>query len=266
MINFKKYAEKRILEESKTDIFGFSKERTQEPEIKSDGLPINSFNIEELLIILSKIKLGIKNSKLDFVNQIVWGNNPGAIRLKISPNLHCKLQKKGLDLEGNQVWCDKKYMIINRTGFGGHEEEVASHLINLLQEIDLSEIDSTNRNYSGLESLTIKMASKIRQTARDAFVFEKTKKVSDYNYVIQMSLRGGGTGMVHSSQSKIIENQTNISYDKYTGIIRVFNNNIGNGPEGKSWTQMETDLDCNFFPSQPEEEIISVASTFLKYY
>ncbi len=250
------------------DIYGMDRDRDKtKPEAQNDGLPINTFNLEEFVNILSENKLGVKEPSINFVNQITWGgNHTGSVRLKVSPNLQCRLQKQGIDLEGTQVWYDKKYVAINRTGYGGHEQDVAGRVANLLEEIDKEGVDSPNREYAGLESLAVKMASKIRQTASEVFMFNKTKKLNDNNYVIQMSVQGSGTGGLQNSQYKIAENQTNISYDKRTGMIRVFNNNLESGPKGRSWIPAESGFDCSFFPSQPEEEIISVVATFLKYY
>jgi hypothetical protein len=73
-INFRRWFEA-------TDIFGFDKDDEKEENPNKDNEIFSMFNTETMIEYLSKRKLGINPATVNFMNEIQWGNQVGAIKL-----------------------------------------------------------------------------------------------------------------------------------------------------------------------------------------
>ena len=259
-LNFKLW-----LETDLNDLFGF--ERDKEPAPKNrveEEKPIHNFDIDELTGLLKDRHLPGKKAKIKYVNEIHWGDRPGAIKLEISPTLALEVAKMGVDLQGNKVWLTKKYYQINRDGYGGFEENVADEVFNLIKYVDNQPLESPKSQYPELENLVVGMANKFRRVAHDIFIFEGVTKINDTNYIIKLGVRGHG--IQAPDQQRVEENLTDISFDPQSGKIRVLNTNVESSLGGHKWEIMPSDNDFYFFPSQSRDEIIEAMSVGMKWY
>jgi hypothetical protein len=256
----------KIWMEARKDIFGFEKEvGYKKPEPKDEN-PINRFNIDLLIWKLSNHDIGEHKAHRKFVNECQWGDGLGSLRLKVFPDLHTEIARKVCDLHGHHVWVTKKLWMINRDGYGGHEEMVGQKMLEELEAINKTPVESVNREFDlkDLERIVHSMASRMRTTARDYFMFEGIRKLSDKWYIIRFNLRG--QGVEAPDQRRVIENQTMVFYDEQTGKIRVTNKNIETNVGGHAWEYMPSDLDVNFVPTQPEDEMNEVLATTMRWY
>lgn len=253
-----------LLQEGK-DIFGFEKDRAVKKKDERDEKPVNGINLEQISDYLSMHEIGVKRPRIRFVNEVHWGKGPGALRVWFGTGLNVMIERQGVDLNGTPRWYTKKIYQLDQTGYGGFEDAIAYEIIEQLEKIDETELDSAKRDYDDLESLVAHMASAMKRTARPVFIFEGIRKVDRNNYVIRFSLRGHGVEA--QEQQRVEENQTQITFDKESGVVRVTNFNI-ESPVGKDhkWEIMPTDTDLNFFPTQSREEIVETMATTLHWY
>jgi len=250
------------------DIFGFEKDINKDNKKEESDTPVNRFDLEKMMEHLYELKLPGKRAHLQFMDQIQWGEGVGAIRIWTGTGLQMGIERLGISLEHKPVWAMKKFFQINRAGYGGHEEKVAQELFEFVELIDKQPLDSPKKegfDEQMLENLVVNMANKMRRTAKDIFIFEGIKKISDSNYIIKMELRGHGVET--QDQQRVLENLTDISYDHKTGVIRLINTNIENHC-GRSvdWGIMPSDMDWNFFPTQTGDEIAEAIATNMKWY
>lgn len=259
-LTFKKYFEA-------TDIFGFEPDRvaTTSGEDNLLSKPIRQFNIELMMDLLSKKQLGVFEAYTPFLNEIRWGNQPGAIKLEIDTGYTFYIKKLGIDRQGNPRWLTKKMFQLNRQGYGGTEDIVAQEVFEHLERFSTENIESPNGNFKNLENLVSRIYTKIKQTGKVIFFPEGVRKLSDDAYIIKFGVRG--QGLESPGQTRVEQNQTMVTYDREAGTIRVTNYNI-KSPVGKrhSWKIYPNDLDLYFFPSQDFDEISEAISVHMKYY
>lgn len=229
--------------------------------------PIRQFNFEYLSEQLLKKRVGIREASAKYMHEIIWGEGSGALKVHVHPDNHVSLDKLGKDLQGEDVWYTKKMFLINRGGFGGHEDIVVEELHDALIEISKQPIDGPRNELDKkyFKNLVQVMAAKMSQVARPIFFLERIKKLNDYNYIIQFGVKG--QGVEAPDHRRIEENLTQVIYDKNKGVIRVMNANVESGV-GKehSWEIMPNDSDYFFSPTQDKNEIIQVMMTTMKYY
>ncbi|MHA1949682.1 MAG: hypothetical protein ACW99G_07190 [Candidatus Thorarchaeota archaeon] len=252
--------------EAKKDIFGFEKDIGFKKPNPMNEKPINRFNIDLLIWKLSHHNIEERKAHRKFVNECHWGDGSGALRLKIHPDLHVEIARKICDLHGHHAWITKKLFLINREGYGGHEEVVGQKLIDEISAINKTPVESVNSNFNldELERIVHSMAGQMRQTARDYFIFEGIRKISDKWFVIRFGLRG--QGVEAPSQRRVVENQTMVYYDNQTGKIRVTNKNIETPVGGHAWEYMPSDLDINLVPTQTSDEMNEILATTMRWY
>jgi len=266
-LNFKGW----VLNEFK-DIFGFSREGADKP-LKARGLfhteinpdmPIHRLDIELITERLRRLTINEKKPKYKFMNWIQWGEGIGAIRLKIHPDLHVEIARKSYDLQGEPTWALKRLWLLNRSGYGGHEDFVVQEMLNQLEHVDKLPLDSPKKDYKELEKLAFSMASKMKQVARSYFLYEGIRKVDDNQYIIRFGVRG--QGVEAPGQSRVIENQTLLLFHPESGKIRLTNKNIETPIGGFNWELMPPDTDINFLPTQPSEEMVEAIATVMRWY
>lgn len=247
------------------DIFGFENSPNTPDNAKQDEMPVKRFSIEKFFRYIEKHDLGVKEGRDKFLNEIHWGKGPGAVRCWCGTGLNLMIDKLGNDLTGKEVWYTKRIFQINQAGFGGYEEVVANEVLDELDRIDKIPPDSPKKDYKELESLTSQMADSLRKVARDIFIFEGVKKMSDNHYIIRLSVRGHGVEA--QDHKRVEENQTVLSFDKNTGMIRLMNYNIESGVgRGHDWGIMANDTDLYFCPTQPRAEIIETIANTMHWY
>lgn len=255
-----------LIQEGK-DIFGFERDRhpQKDPKNPDDG-PLNSFNIERMINLLADHSIGELEPKIKYVNEVHWGEGDGAIRIIAHTDLHVEIARMGVTNTGDPTWATKKLFLINRTGFGGYEESVAEQLLDQIKYVHEGEHDSPKKiSEKEMARLVSRLASKMRVTARDIFIFEGIRRVNDFDYIIRFSVRG--QGIEAPDQRRVEENQTRFFYMPEQGIYRLINYNIESPVGGAhEWTIMPNDTDVKFFPTQSHDEIAEVIATTMRWY
>lgn len=249
-----------------TDIFGFDKEHDKDTSnVKPSAKPLRSFDIELMIEYLLNKRIGQHKPSSKFMNEIQWGQTPGAVRLEVDTGYTFRVKKLGKDLQGNDRWFSKRTFQLNRLGSGGYEDSVANEIFDHMEKVFEQKIDAPIGDFDKFDSLVHNIATKTRRVARDYFIYEGIKKLSDKNYLIVFEVRGGGVEA--PGQSRVEENITQISYDSELGVIRATNYNIESPVGGPhSWSLSPVDLDLYFSPSQDREEISEAIAVHMKHY
>jgi len=249
-----------------TDIFGFDQERaTERADDNMLSKPINQFNLELMMDLLSKKPIGHQIPMSRFVNEIQWGSQPGAIRLEVDTGLTFYIKRLGVDKTGNPRWVTKRMFQLNRSGYGGLEDAVSQEIYEHLEKYYQGQLDAPLEDYHDLDSLVTHIYNKMKRVSKDIFIPEGIKKVNDNVYILTLGVRGHG--LEAQDQRRVEQNQTVVAYDRDQGTIRVFNYNIESPVGGPhSWNIMESDLDIYFFPTQSREEISECLAVHFKYY
>jgi len=249
----------------KKDIFGFEKNQGFDRKRVRDDLPSKRFDIERMMSYLKMHEVNGKRANLKFFNELHWGHGSGAIKVWLGTGLSLMVEKQAVDLKGEPRWfCHKVYQI-DQSGYGGFEDAVAHEVLDVVNKIDSKPMATPQASYSEMENLVVSMASKMKATARNIFVYEGTTKLDDHQYIIRFSVRGAGVEA--QDHRRILENQTNVSFSTETGMIRIFNYNV-ESDVGKApgWQLMEKDTDWYFAPNQPRDDIIETIANTLHWY
>lgn len=250
------------------DIFGFEKDRPYRNEIMNKPVnekPITQINLETIGKYLMMHDIGQKEPWEKFINEIHWGKGNGALRVWFGTGFNLMIERMTHDLDGRPIWATKKIYQLNPSGFGGYEDTIANEVIKELERIDEQEVDSPKNEYEDLEDLVVNMANTIRRTAKSIFLFEGIRKVNDHEYIIRLGVRGHGVEA--QEQQRVHENQTRVSFDPKTGLIRLQNFNL-ESEVGKQhrWEIMPNDTDIYFCPTQGRDEMVETIACALHWY
>jgi hypothetical protein len=250
-----------------TDIFGFENQRPgDERDDNMLARPINQFDLELMMDLLSRKSIGLFEAFVPFVSEIRWGNQPGSVKLEVDTGCTFIIKRLGVDKIGNPRWITKRLLQLNRQGYGGMEDAVAQEVHNHLARCADGPIDGP-KEYSNddLENLAVHVNNKIKRTAKNIFIPMGIKKLQEYAYVLSFEVRG--SGVESPGHQRVENNQTMISYDPEQGTIRITNYNIESSVgKAHSWTLAPIDLDLYFFPTQDREEISECLAVHYKYY
>lgn len=252
-----------------TDIFGFDAKHTP-PESGVEAMlerPINTFNIELMMEILSHKSLNGIGPHSNFLTEIQWGVEPGATKLEVDTGYTFYIKKLGIDKQGAPCWVAKKMFQLNRQGYGGMEDAVAHEIYEEIEKAYNSPQVAPQGEFGEkeLENLVMHVMNKVKRTARNIFIYEGIRKVQDNVYLIKMGVRGHGVETPW--HTRVEENLTQIHYDPKTGLINVTNFNIDSPTGGRhSWDIGMKDLDLHFFPNQERDEISECVAVHMKYY
>jgi len=248
------------------DIFGFNEKKPQLSN-NDDFLerPIMAFDVGLMMEFLANKTIGLQQSGSQFINEIQWGSDFGAVKLIVDNGYTFYVKKLIKDLQGESRWITKKMFQLNRQGYGGHEDPVSGEIYTHLENAYNSPPEVGDPNFHDLESLVIHITNKIRRVANETLVYQGIKKITENNFLIIFAIRG--SGVEGPDHSRIEENLTQITYDKELGTIRCTNYNV-ESPVGRShsWSVMPSDLDIYFLPSQSRDEISECVAVHFKYY
>lgn len=246
-------------------MFGFQKKADPSSEQKEPENPIDQFNIEALHDFLVERSLGQIRPRSRYVNEVVWGEQPGAIRYWIGPTYFTAVERLGTDLEGNRLWYTKKAFQINRGGYGGYERIVAQEMFEQLEEVYHENPDSPSSEYKDLKRLVMVMADKLRKSCRPIFMLNKIVEHSENRYLICFNVRGQG---VEAPGHQRVEQLTvDMNYYPKAGYLRGLVYSIESPTGGAhEWAVTASQIDLNFMPSQSQDEIIEPIAMSLRYY
>lgn len=252
-----------LVKESK-DIFGFERELRPEKKDPRDTQPINAFDIEKIIENLARHNIGPLQPEIKFVNEIVWGNESGAIRVSINSWLNVVLERKTTDLAGRGMWIAKKVYQLNHNQFGGAESQVSQEILQEVENVYKAVPDSANREYKELQNLVIAITGMMKRNAHDIFVFQGIRRINENNYIIRFGLRGHG--VQRKGQKRVEENHTQVTFDQNSGLIRLTNYNIESPLGEHKWAVTQKDVDWYFAPNQNKSEIAQTISTTMHWY
>ncbi len=248
------------------DIFGFDREkRGESPETSELILPIKQFDVEKMMDLLSRKRVGVFLGEVTFHNSIQWGDNPGSVKLEISPSYTFFVKKLAIDKEGNPRWVTNKCFQLNRTGCGGFEDSVAQEIYESIRMAAESNIEAAVEEYKDLDRLVEAIFRKLKRCIKPIFLPEGIKKLHEHAYIIKFNVRG--QGVEARDHTRIEQNQVMVTYDEAQGTIRITDYNLlsknGRGHEfriGLNETEMW------FMSSQSVESISNAIATKLRYF
>lgn len=253
-----------LIREHFKDVFGFGNFAGADEQPKEKADPLKTLKLQEIAEYLSKQSIGIKRPYLKFINEIHWGDGHGAIRVRFGSGWKVMMERQVPDLTGNPCWVCKKVYQVDRTGAGGTEVSIAEAILDELQTLDKSEPDSALHEYKDLEDLALYAADCIKKTAKDIFLFDGVRKVNDHHYIVRLGVRG--QGVEAPDHHRVEENQTRLTYDEKTGLIRIANYNLESRVGAHEWFIMPSDTDWYFSPKQSKDEIAETIATCLRWY
>lgn len=246
------------------DIFGFDDKVAPEEKLPPQE-PIKAFNFEYMMEILSQNRIGAKSPKMKFMNEIRWGDNFGAVRMVVTPQHAFMIQKLGKDLEGQDAWITKKRFQLNRMGYGGYEEAVASEVFDEIKKLSEGGVDSAKKEMDQLGRLTERIAVKMQKVAQTKFIYEGIKKINDNEYQIVFAVNS--YGLEAPGQRRVEQHITQIRFDPEMGLIRCSGYDVESPTGGPhEWKIMPADLEANFSPAQDRSEIEEVVAVHFKYF
>lgn len=230
--------------------------------------PVQALETSKLIKDLSKHEIEGLQSKVKFASEVHWGEGYGALRVLVNPDWTVHIDRKIKSLKGEDVWITKKNFQINRDladEYKGFEHILAAELFEDVLEAWDSPINKPTNEFKHMTHLVVTMAEKIRRTAKSNFIMEGIKKKSNDNFIIKLGIKGAG--LEDADQKRVLENNTNISYDRENGIIKIFNMNyerkVG---RDMNWIPEPVDFIVNCAPDQSYDEISELIATFLKWY
>ena len=266
MINFRNW----MVSEGK-DLFGF--DRRKDPEIKKDrdDMPIDPIDADTIMESLMSRKIDDMEAFSNFHDQVQWGRNPGAIQMVISPlgSFKSIIRRLQDNLLGERVWVCKKVMpyrdLLNAKI--SSEQDMTDIMFEAIEKCGAGEMEPADREYSGLEKLTLRVAGDARKEAikPELMVFRGVRMVEkDRHYNIHFECRGHGVeapGGMRLEQFSI-----DMAYDPNAGMIRSFGYGIQSPTRQHLWQVQPSEWDEIFSPHQNEEEIVScICSAFSTY-
>lgn len=246
--------------------FGFGKKDDEPQELLDrEGEPLRPFDVESMMKMLSRNKIGVFEAKTPFSNEIQWGTDYGALKLEVNNRMQFLVHKLGRDLEGNPCWVTKKSFQLNRRGFGGYEEGVAQEIYQQIKNLSEGGLEGPTSEFEHFHKIAEYVADRLERTAKEIFIYRGIKKINDWNYQVVFELRG--QGVQAPNQKKVEQNVTDISYDQGGGTIRIRNYDVQSkvGRE-RSWSVQPCHLDCHFFPTQDRIEIAEPVTILMKYF
>lgn len=247
-----------------SDIFGFESKNKEVLQTDLDNKPMKSFDTELMMEYLAKKKLGKYDASPNFINEIQWGKQFGAVKLEVDSRMTFYIKKMSFDLEGNRRWITKKTYQLNRNGFGGYEDSVAQEIFGEIKSVFRSGTEGPTKDYK-LEPLVTNISSKLKRVAQSKFMYEGIKRLNDDCYQIVFSV--GNHGLEAPGHRRIEQNVTEVSYDRSLGTIKATNYNIESPTGGpREWKVMPSNVELFFFPSQDRDEISETLAVRFKYY
>jgi hypothetical protein len=253
------------------DIFGFERPKNNNAPKATNDLPILAINSEMLIESMLKTNLNGQEPFSEFPDQIQWGQNPGAMRMVISPlgSFKSIIRKLMLNLEGKEVWACKKIIpyndIMNATP--SFDEKLAMDLFENIEEIYKQDIEAPSREYNKLERLTLAVArtAQRRDVIPEIFIYRGIKQIKkDENYIIYFECKGQGVEAPGSARLEqfIID----MSYNKNTGMIRSFGHDVQSPIRGHLWYSQPSEWDEYFSAGQSDKEIAMAIGQALSTY
>ncbi len=273
MMQFKSY-----MKTEGAEIFGYEKEKVAEL-LKNPGsnngqnndqvddnfpFPMLRFNTEEMTDMLAKHPLGVKQPFKKFFDQVQWGVGPGSVRLRFGTNLFFIIERQATDLRGKLTWIAKRVFNINREHFAEKEHAVSEELMEELQIVDESPLDSPKQSYDDFERLISAVSRRTAIVVNEPLFHEGVKRLHDNNFLIYFGCRG--MGVQAPDQRRIEEVLIDLSFNTNTGVIRMIETNVESPLGQHKWELMPSDFELKFMPTQQRDDIVRSIATIMKFF
>lgn len=231
--------------------------RAATPVMANQDYPLQPLNVEYIIKSLKKKTLGEKWSvPNDFFGELQWGENDGSVRLSFSNlgGLRAIVRKLTHDLQGDPIWICK-HVIEVKHKFDEHPEKLEYAIEESLVKANEENIDAPNGNYSGLERLTINLASTLRRkTTQNIFMYEGIRVVTEgYKYIIHFGVTG--MGVQSRGQKRVDQFSVQTEYSKKTGLIKIAGTELGDSIAQHRWIYSPSQFIEYFSPNQHEDVI-----------
>lgn len=260
---------KKFLINEWKDIFKINSDNKILKYNKNDFNPINTINFDEIINYVMSKKIQNLNPNLQFSNQIQWGEDVGAIRMKI-PFIKIIIQQLTHNLLGENQWICRKVISVDHK-FNSNENNINENLsigiIDSVENILENNLYSPKNEYKSFENLVRRISFKCttKGIIPEIFIYTGVKKgKSENNFLITYECRGGGVEAPGSERLEVFH--INMSYNPKTGLIRSIGEGIQSPIKGHTWKIQPSEWDEYFLNNQPEHEIINSISTSLKTY
>jgi hypothetical protein len=263
MGNFKKWLER-------LDPFGFEEEEVEQKLTLPDELPHDQFPIEYICDQLKKITLNGKKGFTKFASEVMWGINPGALKVGFGPQYQVYLERKVSSVDGEPVWITKKVLRIDVENYQDAPDSIVDSISQELEKLAQTQTEAPDKNFPEvkMEELVLALADAVQTKKNNFFFYEKSKKIEPFRYVIKLGVSGGGTGAVlkSSDTNRVNAMMIEIAFEKDKGLIRCILYTVQSGEGNRYFVPQASFFDARFSPTQPEKEIVDAVLSGLKMY
>lgn len=230
--------------------------------IAINELPIRHFNLSFLTEYLSKFKVNQKTPKSPFIQEVIWGEGVGSIRLTINSNIDAVIERLHKDKNGENVWICEDIAVVNDKyiQYKGKEEKLASLLLDRLDEIDKRSIYGFIDKFD-LKETCLKIATGISSKV-SSIRLDKIVPKNENNYICVFRALAQGNNAPNNSKLEQIENE--IVYYPDKGYIKLICNQIESTNSERNYNIKPSELIVNFMPTQKIEEVVKYIVAFMK--
>lgn len=226
--------------------------------------PMPRFNLEYATNILSRHAIGLRYPKVLFVQNIQWGEDVGALRVRFGTRYQVIIEQLSSDLQGNDVWVAKRLFYLNNDYFANKEEVVADEILKELNFVNENPPESPNGEFDQMDKLMDAIANRTSKVVNDPLFFEANYKINDTEFIVVFLVKGHGVQA--PDQRRVERVELHVKYYPEHGIIKSIQTNIESSLKQREWQIMPTDFEFKFMPSQSRSEIVNILSTSMKYY
>lgn len=230
-------------------------------------------HIDASLIINELIrmpKIGAIEAVKIWEDSIQYGNEPGALKVSITPLGSMRLMTRQLisDIEGNPTWICRNVCPISDFRDQYKEMEIADSTHKTLNEISKKPISSPDNNYEDIERLSWKLWNETKKNHPSYIMFPTTLRKQDENYYkLVYEFRGQGVGAPYNGKTGRAEQfDIDLIYYPKKGLIRCFGYDIDSSTRERKFYVQPPEWDEMFSPKQDEDEIVeNIIKLFLQY-
>lgn len=248
--------------------FGLDMGQKRQRIIRADDeKPIYPVDLEYVTKDLLTQKLGTKKSKDVYFGEVQWGDGPGSLKVTFGPfrGLNAIIRKQCTDLKGETRWICKKVLEVGNY-YDKKADTLSFKILELLKEVDTTNIETPTNAYEGMERLVLQLASDLRRyTTQTVLQYEGIRRlVENKHYIIHFSCTG--MGVQRQGQRRLDQLQIEAKYEQDAGYIKIAINEVGDKIKAHKW-QIDPSQFCEYYmPTQPQDEITGTMVSLLNSY
>lgn len=254
-------------------LFGFSNDVKASGPVKYSEEPLEPLGPSMILDELTWLG-SINNKKPNrlFENMVDYGHDADKMQVVISPlgSLKIIIRKIGIALEGSHIpICYTIYPLINDYNHNGESDDkieniIANKIADKLTEIDNRQLLTGVKDYDKLKELTLELARNVRANHPKCMHFEGVVSPNENQYTIYLQYNGQGVEAPSARRAEQFD--IHMQYQKDTGLIRCWANEITSPTRQHLWQVQPSEWDEYFSPKQKNSEIIECIMNALYTY